>query len=845
MTMRNANLPTLRNISIKRKLTLIIMAASTVALLLISSAFVLYELITFRQSMTRDISTLAEIIGNQSTAALAYDDRATAEEILGALSAKQHIVSACIYKDGKVFARYPKNASPATFPLKPKVGDPTFGDDHLVLFHPVMLKGDVVGTIYLQSDLLEMRERLVRYGGIILLFMLASSLVTYFLSALLQKIISQPISHLVDTAKAVSTEKNYSVRAVKRSEDELGQLIDGFNEMLTQIQERDVALQQAHDKLEKRVGERTQDLQMEIAERRRTQEALQQQLTRISLLNQITHVVSEREDLPSILQVVLRQLEDHLPVDVGMVYLLEPGGETLSIAALRENSPRLTVGSHFCQGATMSIEQTGLGQCRLGETVYIPETARPQAELIQSLSAAGLQCAVAVPLMVEGKLFGILAVARLAVKSFSSGECEFLRMLSQHVALAAHQAQLHAELGSAYDDLRQTQMAVMQQDRLRALGQMASGIAHDINNALSPVVGFASLLISYEPNLSQNAKKHLNYIKTAGEDVAHIVARLREFYRQREGKEPMFPLNLNQLVDQVVDMTRPRWRDIPQGRGITVEMETLLAEDLPEVVGLESEVREAMTNLILNAVDAMPNGGTLTVRTRSGGLVAGFGNHGDHGPTHGILEVSDTGTGMSDEMLRRCMEPFFSTKGKRGTGMGLAMVYGVMERHEGKIEIQSELGRGTTVRLIFPLRGLADGDSPVSETGKATSQLQILCIDDEPLLRELVKEMLECDGHQVQVADSGQTGLDAFHRAAERGRAFDVVITDLGMPYLDGRQVARTLKNESPKTPIIMLTGWGAFMKSDGDVPAHVDGILSKPPRMNEMRGMLTRLTKK
>jgi signal transduction histidine kinase/ActR/RegA family two-component response regulator len=436
-------------------------------------------------------------------------------------------------------------------------------------------------------------------------------------------------------------------------------------------------------------------------------------------------------------------------------------------------------------------------------------------------------------------------VARLAVKSFSSGECEFLRMLSDHVALAAHQAQLHAELGSAYDDLRQTQMAVMQQDRLRALGQMASGIAHDINNALSPVVGFASLLIHYEPNLSQNAKKHLNYIKTAGEDVAHIVARLREFYRQREEKEPMFPLNLNQLVDQVIDMTRPRWRDIPQGRGITIEMETILAEDLPEVVGLESEVREAMTNVILNAVDAMPNGGTLTVRTRSGGLPASLGSNGDHGPTHGILEVNDTGTGMSGETLKRCMEPFFSTKGQRGTGMGLAMVYGVMERHEGKIEIESEPGSGTTVRLIFPLRGLADGHGPVSETVGVSSPLQILCIDDEPLLRELVKEMLECDGHQVQVADSGQTGLDAFHRAAERGRAFDLVITDLGMPYLDGRQVARTLKNESPKTPIIMLTGWGAFMKSDGDIPAQVDGILSKPPRVNELRGMLTRLTQK
>src|SRR5581483_10339277 len=279
-----------------------------------------------------------------------------------------------------------------------------------------------------------------------------------------------------------------------------------------------------------------------------------------------------------------------------------------------------------------------------------------------------------------------------------------------------------------------------------------------------------------------------------------------------------------EMAGQVIDMTRPRWRDIPQGRGIMVEMQTDLAADMPEVVGMESEVREALTNLILNAVDAMPDGGTLTVRTRASGW--GFGAREENAPTHGILEVIDTGTGMSGETLKHCMEPFFSTKGKRGTGMGLSMAYGVMERHEGKLEIESKLGRGTTVRLIFPLRTqLTHGRGNQEATAAALTSLKILCIDDEPLVRELVREMLEHEGHQVQVADGGQTGLDAFHGASRRGRPFDVVLTDLGMPYLDGREVAKTLKNESPGTPIIMLTGWGAFMKSDGDVPTQVDGI--------------------
>jgi nitrogen-specific signal transduction histidine kinase/ActR/RegA family two-component response regulator len=409
-------------------------------------------------------------------------------------------------------------------------------------------------------------------------------------------------------------------------------------------------------------------------------------------------------------------------------------------------------------------------------------------------------------------------------------------MLSEHVALAAHQAQLHAELEKAYNELRKTQQSVMQQERLRALGQMASGIAHDINNALSPIVGFADLLVRGEAGLTPTGQKYLNYIKTAGEDITHIVARLREFYRQRDSKEALQSLNLNDLARQVIDMTRPRWRDIPQGRGVMIEMHTDFDANLAPLVGIESELREALTNLILNAVDAVPTGGTITVRTRVGSRGASA------TPTHVLLEVGDTGVGMSEETRKRCLEPFYSTKGKRGTGLGLAMVYGVMERHGGQIDIDSEPGRGTVMKLILPIRRLA-GAGPV-ENGEQKPQLplNILCIDDEPLLRELLREILERDGHRVSVADGGQSGVDEFRAAAVNSQPFDVVLTDLGMPYFDGRQVVKAIKQEWPATPIIMLTGWGSFMKEDGDMPEEVSGILTKPPRSNELREMLRRV---
>ncbi len=516
----------------------------------------------------------------------------------------------------------------------------------------------------------EMARHLQTIVEIIALVTLASAGLTYLLSSWLQRIITRPISELAQTAKTVTAERNYSARARKHEDDELGLLVDSFNEMLAQVQQRDAALQDANDRLEKRVSERTKDLQLEITERKRTQ----------------------------------------------------------------------------------------------------------------------------------------------------------------------------ARLEEACRDLRQTQQAVMQQERLRALGQMASGIAHDINNALSPVVGFADLLARSETGLSDTGKKYLNYIKTAGEDIAHIVARLREFYRRRDEREALLPLSLNQVAGQVIAMTRPRWRDIPQERGLTVDVQTDLDPAVPALTGIESEVREAITNLILNAVDALPYGGKIMVRTRA---VRWNLTSPGSAPSHVVLEISDTGIGMDAETRKRCLEPFFSTKGKRGTGLGLAMVYGVMERHEGIIEIESQLGSGTTMRLVFPVREAAGASEGAGDPGASVASLQILCIDDEPLLRELLRETLERDGHRVEVSDGGQNGLAAFRAARERGAPFDIVITDLGMPYLDGRQVAKTVKRESPQTPIVLLTGWGAFMKEDGEALSLVDVVLSKPPRSRELREALSRLAAK
>jgi signal transduction histidine kinase len=524
-------------------------------------------------------------------------------------------------------------------------------------------------------------------------------------------------------------------------------------------------------------------------------------------------------------------------LDLGIIGFLDPKAASLNLAALRVKNSLLAEQIDLHEGSVLPMAETGFQLCEKGQTIYFPDTIKTSAPFLEKLAVTGWRAAAAVPLMVEEKLFGILIAARVKADTFSSGDCEFLRMLSEHVALAAHQARLHKELETAYNELRQTQATVLQQERLKALGQMASGIAHDVNNALSPVVGFSDIILNGEFGLDAKGKKYLKYIRTAGEDIAHIVARLREFYRTRDDKESLHELDVNILVEQVVEMTRPRWRDIPQSNGVTIEVQTDLTPDILGLPGIESEIREAFTNLVLNATDAMPEGGQITLRTRVLRQ-----HNGAKYARYIAVEVSDNGLGMDEETRKRCLEPFFSTKGKRGTGLGLAMVYGVVKRHEGTIEIQSEPGKGTTFRLAFPVRTTLRKAAP-SENLTPVQPLQILCIDDEPLLRELIKEILERDGHEVEVSDSGQSGLDEFRLARERGRPFDVVFTDLGMPYLDGRQVAKAIKQESPSTPVVMLTGWGAFMKEDSEPPDQVDGIVSKPPRSRELREILSKLS--
>lgn len=607
------------------------------------------------------------------------------------------------------------------------------------------------------------------------------------------------------------------------TKNEIGELARAFDGMTEKLRRTTVS----RDEL----AHTNAALETQIAERQLAERKVHEQLERLNLLQQITRSIGERQDLRSIFQVVVRSLEDQLPIDFSCICLYQPSQHALQVTCVGVRSEALAQSFMMGEQAHIPIDENGLSSCVRGKLVYEADIAEVAFPFPQRLAQGGLRALVMAPLLAENTVFGILIVARHAAHSFTSGECEFLSQLSEHVALAANQAQLYGALQCAYDDLRQTQQSVMQQERLRALGQMASGIAHDINNAISPVALYTESLLETETNLSPQGRHYLEVIERAIDDVAATVARMREFYRQREPQLALSPIDANLVVQQVLDLTRARWSDMPQQRGIVIVLRTQLADALPMLPGSVGEIREALTNLVFNAVDAMPDGGTLSVRTSCTGAA---------GEARQVrIEVGDTGIGMDENTRRRCLEPFFTTKGERGTGLGLAMVYGMMERHGASIDIVTAPGQGTAVRLDFPACA-ADEREPAPDAAHAVPpRLRILVVDDDPMVLKSLRDILEIDGHDVVSADGGQAGIDCFQASYERHEHFAVVITDLGMPHVDGRKVASAVRQCSPATPIIMLTGWGQRLAADSDYPEHVDCVLGKPPRLKELRRAL------
>jgi signal transduction histidine kinase/CheY-like chemotaxis protein len=420
------------------------------------------------------------------------------------------------------------------------------------------------------------------------------------------------------------------------------------------------------------------------------------------------------------------------------------------------------------------------------------------------------------PLAAGEELLGMVAVGN-AERAFTERDERLLASVADLMALALRSSHLYEERTRALGELAAAQDQLVRTEKLRALGEMASGVAHDFNNLLAAILGRAQLLL--EEVSHPTHRRWLEVIERSAMDGAETVRRLQGFTRIRRD-QPFVAVDLNRIVREALEVTEARWREEPRSRGVSIEVGTALTPALPRVAGDPVELREVLTNLVLNAVDAMAQGGTLTLATaRVGDRVE--------------VTVADTGVGMPAEVRERIFDPFFTTKGPQGTGLGLSITYGILSRHGAQVAVDSEPGQGTTFRLSFPRSELADAPSDAPATVEA-GPLRCLVVDDEPAVGEVLGDILLSMGHAATVLEDSRQAARAFEAEGS-----DAVFTDLAMPGLSGWEVARAIKDRRPDVPVFMVTGFGVEVSPQELEANGVDRVLPKPLKIQDVRSLL------
>lgn len=362
---------------------------------------------------------------------------------------------------------------------------------------------------------------------------------------------------------------------------------------------------------------------------------------------------------------------------------------------------------------------------------------------------------------------------------------------------------------------KQLEEEIVKMERLRALGQMSGGIAHDFNNILGGILGHTQLLMNSVAD--QKILKTLKIIEKAALDGAETVRRIQEFSRIRQDTNKFTSLDINVILKDSIEFTVTKWKSEAQLRGIHIDIVEDYEPDI-YVKGEASGLREVFTNLIINAVDAMPHGGKIVIKTEKSNNRA-------------LISISDSGIGMSDETKKRIFDPFFTTKGVRGNGLGLSICYGIIMRHNGSIEVESSEGIGTVFRIFLPLSEVPDKGLKISAITQNLPPSRILVIDDDPVILSLINDVLEQSGCSVTTIKEGRRGIEIL-----KDRDFDLLLLDLGLEDISGWDVVEEIRKTKKNMKIILITGWGGQISDNQVKRFRINYVISKPFRINELK---------
>ena len=868
-----------QGLSIRRKLVTLFVALGCLAALAVALPMGFYDYVSSKRTMARDMAALANVLAEDNSDDLLSHNTAGANNSLRSLQAEPDIVFACIYTpDGTRFAVYTRDhVAPVVLAKMPEMPAVRFVGSRLIASRKIEAAGKTVGILYLESNLEKLHARLRAYGITFLATLFVAVALSFIAAQHFQRPISQPILDLVRTARAVSEHDDYSIRAQTPNRDEFGLLVSAFNAMLEQLETRDRELWDYHEHLEEQVVARTADLSKANMQLALQAAALKAAANSIVITDKDGAIVWTNpafsaetgyapEEVVGKTQRILKSGQQDVEfyddlwktITSGQIWYGEITNrrkngtlyvEEMSITPVRSEQGEIT---HF-----VAIKQNITSRKQSEEALRQAEEkyrgmfedavvgifrTTPAGQLLSANRALAQLCGYDSP---KEMLDNVKDMARDVYSEPETRET-FKRLLAEKGVVRNFEYQIHRRDGSVawllqnaralknekgeilyYEgtmhDVTERKILeeqLRQSQKMEAVGRLAGGVAHDFNNALGVIMGYGELLdLNLPPDspLHKNAKE----IIKAGQRAASLTRQLLAFSR-KQTIQPVV-LDLNSVIIETEKMLH---RLIGEDIDLTIIRES----KLKNVKADRGQITQILMNLAVNARDAMPEGGKLLIETANAELTEAEARQYQFvEPGQFVLvRVSDTGCGIDPTTLTHIFEPFFTTKAEGvGTGLGLSMVYGIVKQSNGYIVVDSEVGKGTTFRIYLPQVQSASSSRSVEEHRPLPSGAEtILLVEDEEAIRGLARGCLQAKGYKVVDAGDGNA---AINTASQYNGKIDLLLTDVIMPGMNGREVAGILSKSRPEIKALYISGYTDDRLSSHGVLEPGVALLMKP----------------